>query len=117
MMARRGIAHLPESPQVDRAYQSIKLGIVEGRYRPGAPLSEVVLAREHGMSRTPVSEGLARLWQERYLDRVARHGYFVARGTGQSIRGSFHFRRLLRGEAAAGAAGLATPEGSRLLSV
>lgn len=98
-----------EATQVDRAYHSIKLGIIEGRYRPGSPLSEVVLAREHGMSRTPVREGLARLWQERYLDRVAGHGYFVSRVTVQSIHDTFGVRRLLEGAAAASAAELATP--------
>lgn len=99
-----------DEPQVDRAYHNIKAGIVRGRYRPGAPLSEVMLAKEHGMSRTPVREGLARLWQERYLDRVAGHGYFVARVTVQSIHDTFDVRRLLEGAAAARAAELSTPE-------
>jgi DNA-binding GntR family transcriptional regulator len=99
-----------EAPQVERAYHSIKAGIVEGRYAPGAPLSEIMLAREHGMSRTPIREGLARLWQERYLDRVVGHGYFVARVTVQSIHDTFAVRRLLEGAAAARAADLATPE-------
>jgi DNA-binding GntR family transcriptional regulator len=99
-----------ESPQVERAYQSIKKGIVRGRYPPGSPLSEVGLAREHGMSRTPVREGLARLWQERYLDRVTGHGYFVARVTVQSIHDTFDVRRLLEGAAAARAAERATAD-------
>ena len=98
----------PDSPQVERAYQNIKTGIVRGRYPPGAPLSEVSLAREHGMSRTPVREGLARLWQERYLERVVGHGYFVARVTVQSIHDTFDVRRLLEGAAAARAAERAT---------
>jgi DNA-binding GntR family transcriptional regulator len=99
-----------DAPQVERAYNSIKMGIVEGRYLPGAPLSEVMLAREHGMSRTPIREGLARLWQEHYLDRVVGHGYFVARVTVQSIHETFDVRRLLEGAAAGRAAELATPE-------
>jgi len=36
-----------DGPQVERAYRDIKAGIVAGRYRPGMPLSEVMLAREH----------------------------------------------------------------------
>jgi GntR family transcriptional regulator, rspAB operon transcriptional repressor len=99
-----------DSPQVERAYRSIKTGIVDGRYPPGSPLSEVVLAREHDMSRTPIREGLARLWQERYLERVVGHGYFVARITVQSIHDTFDVRRLLEGAAAAKAAVLATPD-------
>lgn len=99
-----------EAPHVERAYRDLKAGIVEGRYRPGASLSEVSLASEHGMSRTPIREGLARLWQEGYLDRVVGHGYFVARVTVQQIHDTFDVRRLLEGAAAARAAELATPE-------
>ena len=99
-----------DAPHVERAYRDLKAGIVKGRYRPGASLSEVSLASEHGMSRTPIREGLARLWQEGYLDRVVGHGYFVARVTVQQIHDTFDVRRLLEGAAAARAAELATPE-------
>jgi DNA-binding GntR family transcriptional regulator len=98
------------APHVERAYRSLKSGIVEGRYRPGTPLSEVGLATEHGMSRTPIREGLARLWQEGYLDRVVGHGYFVGRVTVQQIHDTFDVRRLLEGAAAARAAERATDE-------
>ena len=100
---------VPTAPHVERAYSDLKAGIVEGRYRPGAALSEVGLASEHGMSRTPIREGLARLWQEGYLDRVVGHGYFVARVTVQQIHDTFDVRRLLEGAAAGRAAELASP--------
>src|SRR5438309_9592964 len=104
-----------DGPHVERAYRNLKAGIVEGRYRPGAALSEVGLAAEHGMSRTPIREGLARLWQEGYLDRVVGHGYFVARVTVQQIHDTLDVRRLLEGAAAARAAELVTHgEGGRL---
>jgi DNA-binding GntR family transcriptional regulator len=99
-----------DAPHVERAYRDLKAGIVKGRYRPGASLSEVSLASEHGMSRTPIREGLARLWQEGYLDRVVGHGYFVARVTVQQIHDTFDVRRLLEGAAAARAAELATAD-------
>jgi DNA-binding GntR family transcriptional regulator len=107
-MARLSPPASSHASQVERAYQSIKAGIIEGRYPPGAPLSEVMMARQHGMSRTPVREGLARLWQEHYLDRVVGHGYFVARVTVQSIHDTFEVRRVLEGAAAARAAEIAT---------
>jgi DNA-binding GntR family transcriptional regulator len=108
-MVRARAARPPDTaPHVERAYRNLKAGIVEGRYRPGASLSEVGLASEHGMSRTPIREGLARLWQEGYLERVVGHGYFVARVTVQQIRDTFDVRRLLEGAAAARAAELAT---------
>jgi GntR family transcriptional regulator, rspAB operon transcriptional repressor len=99
-----------DGPHVERAYRNLKAGIVEGRYRPGAPLSEVSLASEHGMSRTPIREGLARLWQEGFLERVLGHGYFVSRVTVQQIHDTFDVRRLLEGAAAARAAELAGDE-------
>lgn len=98
------------APHVERAYRNLKAAIVEGRHRPGASLSEVGLATEHGMSRTPIREGLARLWQEGYLDRVVGHGYFVARVTVQQIHDTFDVRRLLEGAAAARAAELASDD-------
>ena len=108
--ARARSARPSDGPHVERAYRNLKAGIVEGRYRPGAPLSEVSLAAEHGMSRTPIREGLARLWQEGYLDRVVGHGYFVSRVTVQQIHDTFDVRRLLEGAAAARAAEFATEE-------
>ena len=104
------LTEVPSAPHVERAYSNLKAGIVEGRYRPGASLSEVSLAAEHGMSRTPIREGLARLWQEGYLERVVGHGYFVARVTVQQIHDTFDVRRLLEGASAARAAELATAE-------
>lgn len=112
-MVRRKVsvrAPVEDASQVERAYRSIKAGIIDGSYRPGDPLSEPSLAADHDMSRTPIREGLTRLWQERYLDRVAGHGYFVARVTVQSIHDTFDVRRLLEGAAAARAAELAAPE-------
>jgi DNA-binding GntR family transcriptional regulator len=106
--APRAEVDIPTAPHVERAYTDLKAGIVEGRYRPGAALSEVSLAAEHGMSRTPIREGLARLWQEGYLERVVGHGYFVARVTVQQIHDTFDVRRLLEGAAAARAAELAS---------
>ena len=38
-----------DAPHVERAYRNLKAAIVAGRYRPGASLSEVGLATEHGI--------------------------------------------------------------------
>src|SRR6267142_1135191 len=115
MVKARASRRPVDAPHVERAYRNLKAAIVEGRYRPGASLSEVSLASEHGMSRTPIREGLARLWQEGYLDRVVGHGYFVGRVTVQQIHDTFDVRRLLEGAAAARAAELATAEDANRL--
>ena len=90
--------------QVERVYTDIKARILDGRYRPGSPLAEVMLAETHGTSRTPVREVLSRLLQERWVERVPNRGYFVARVTLRAIQEAFEVRRLLEGAAAAGAA-------------
>jgi DNA-binding GntR family transcriptional regulator len=94
----------PDISQVERVYADIKARILDGRYRPGNPLSEVMLAKAHGTSRTPVREVLSRLLQERWVERVPNRGYFVARVTLRAIQEAFEVRRLLEGAAAAGAA-------------
>jgi DNA-binding GntR family transcriptional regulator len=94
--------------QLLRAYDGIRTHIVDGTYRSGDPLAEVVLARSHGTSRTPVREALARLAQEGFVERVPGRGYFVAHVTVQVVRDTFEVRRLLEGTTAARAAELAT---------
>src|SRR5947209_18917079 len=101
MAKARTARQTDDAPHVERAYRNLKTGIVTGRYRPGASLSEVGLATEHGMSRTPIREGLARLWQEGYLDRVVGHGYFVARVTEQQIHDTFDVPPLVQGPVSA----------------
>jgi GntR family transcriptional regulator, rspAB operon transcriptional repressor len=90
--------------QVERVYGELKAWILEGRLRPGAPLSEVTLARTLGTSRTPVREVLSRLRQDGWVERVPSRGYFVARVSLRSIQDAFEVRRLLEGAAAAAAA-------------
>jgi DNA-binding GntR family transcriptional regulator len=99
-----------DASQVERAYREIKDGIVQGRYGPASPMSEVTLARELGMSRTPIREGLTRLWQEDYLDRIPGRGFFVARVTVRLIHDTFDVRRVLEGASAAWAAERASDE-------
>jgi DNA-binding GntR family transcriptional regulator len=94
----------PDVSQVERVYGEVRSRILDGRYRPGAPLSEVMLARTHGTSRTPVREVLSRLLQENWVERVPNRGYFVARLTLRVVQEAFEVRRLLEGAAAAGAA-------------
>lgn len=95
--------------QVDRIYGEIRDRILDGRYRPGAPLSEVALAGSHGTSRTPVREVLSRLLQEGWVERIERRGFFVTRIALHALRDSFEVRRALEGAAAAGAALRAEP--------
>jgi DNA-binding FadR family transcriptional regulator len=94
--------------QVERTLQEIKQRIVEGQYRPGAHLSEAMLARIHRSSRTPVREALSRLLQEGYVEFEPHRGYAAARITLAAVRHMFEVRRLLEADAAARAAAVVT---------
>ena len=51
----------------DRVYERLEDDIIFGRYAPGQVLTELGLAEELGVSRTPVREAMRRLTQERLI--------------------------------------------------
>ncbi len=53
-------------------YESLRIAILNGDYRPPAPLVETAVAEAYGVSRTPVREALRRLEQDGMLQRVGR---------------------------------------------
>lgn len=61
----------------ERALDMIRQEIVVGRYEFGAALSEIALADDLGISRTPVREALARLQQEGLVIVRPQRGTFV----------------------------------------
>ena len=60
------------------AYQHLQRKLLRAGLRSGAKLSEHGLARELGISRTPVREAIRRLESEGMLRQVASSGTFVA---------------------------------------
>jgi DNA-binding GntR family transcriptional regulator len=65
-------------PAAERAYQTTKTRILIGEMHGGQLLSEVDVAAELGVSRTPVHEAFLRLAAEDLLDLVPRRGAVVA---------------------------------------
>jgi DNA-binding GntR family transcriptional regulator len=60
-----GLNPLPRSKSLqEMAYESLKTGILAGRLIPGKKYGELELARELGISRTPVREALLKLEAE-----------------------------------------------------
>src|SRR5262249_17482514 len=68
---------LERSAAADAVYDALREAIVGKRRLPGARLAEEQLARQFGVSRTPVREALLRLETERFAARVARRGLVV----------------------------------------
>jgi DNA-binding GntR family transcriptional regulator len=63
------------------ATELIREAIIEGRLEPGRRLKEEELARELGISRTPVREALAQLEREGFVRTIPRRGVYVVRKT------------------------------------
>lgn len=59
-------------------YDQIKAEILDRHLKPGVKLTHQGLAEMLGVSRTPVREALERLFQEGYVFRIPRRGFFVA---------------------------------------
>lgn len=89
----------------DAAYASLHQMLLTHRLPLDAPLSERNLAAELGISRTPLREALRRLEGEGLLTRQTGGLLFVKRIGVEEFLEVLQLRRLLEGEAAAGAAG------------
>ena len=84
----------------DKAYELLKQRLIAGSYAPGAQLKEEHLARELGISRTPVRAALRRLVQDGLATADAGRGVRVAEWTDADIAETYHLRSLLEGHAA-----------------
>jgi DNA-binding GntR family transcriptional regulator len=70
----------------------------------GGPLSEPTLAKDLGVSRTPVREAIRRLEAERLLEQKPKRGTYVRRPDAREIDELFELRCLVEPNAAARAA-------------
>jgi DNA-binding GntR family transcriptional regulator len=93
-----------------QAYQQVRAAIIQGEFEPGAPLFEVHLASQLGMSRTPVREALKVLARDGFVEVVPTRGYVVPRRSIDDMRELFELRESLEGMAARFAAMRATDQ-------
>lgn len=63
---------------VDETYARIKAAVLRGDFAPGERLRDSVIAREMGVSRSPVREALSLLASEGLVDRSPNRSYTVA---------------------------------------
>ncbi len=88
----------------DHAYQYIRKGLTEGRLHAGQRLSVGSLAKDIGISRTPVAEALLRLTMENIVEQVPRVGTIVRRPGLEEMADLYELRELLEAHTAARAA-------------
>ncbi|WP_102159227.1 GntR family transcriptional regulator [Zhihengliuella halotolerans] len=74
--------------------------VLGGAYPPGAPLSEVLLSDEFGVSRTPIREALKQLQHEGLVEIRPKVGTFVREPTRREIVELFQLKEGLEGLAA-----------------
>jgi DNA-binding GntR family transcriptional regulator len=89
---------------VERAYRTIRDGIVSGAYRPGDHLTAQGLAATSGISRTPVREAMRRLHAEGLIRFIPNRGAFVTHLDERDIFKIYDLRVVLEGYAAEAAA-------------
>src|SRR5918994_7649165 len=110
MLAAVGNILVEGSPPLSRsasaaASEVIREAIIDGRLAPGQRLKEEELARELGMSRTPVREALLMLQSEGLVESIPRRGATVRSYAVGDLDDVYQLRALLEGYAARRAAG------------
>jgi DNA-binding GntR family transcriptional regulator len=80
---------------VDSAFNAIRDAILNNLLKPGAGLSEGDLAKQLGISRTPIREALKRLEEDGLVQIVPRKGAFVTEVTIEAIVEVFQLREAL----------------------
>lgn len=83
-----------------RVISAMRTRIINGEVAAGAALSELALADEFGVSRTPVREALKQLQTEGLVEIRPRVGTFVTSPSRREIIELFEIKELLEGAAA-----------------
>jgi DNA-binding GntR family transcriptional regulator len=81
--------------RTDYAYQKLKDLISEGAYPPGNVLTEQTLARELGVSRTPIREAIRRLEADGWVSTIPGRGALVRSLSVQDVEEIFVVREEL----------------------
>lgn len=92
-----------------RAYRELRQAILERRLPADRKVTEVGLAEELGISRTPIREAIKRLLLEGLLERRKGQGLWCVVPDADEVREIFELRLRLESYAAAKAAERATP--------
>lgn len=88
------------NPLAHRAYEMLRSAILEGRLRPGTPLSRRRLAEQLGMSAVPVGDAIGRLESEGLIESKPRAGTRVRIATAEEIHGNYVLREALESHSA-----------------
>lgn len=91
------IASRRSGPLGERVYSYLRSAILSGGIHPTEHLVEEVIARELGVSRTPVREALHKLEREGLIEHFQNRGFAVPVETESQIAEIFEIRSILEG--------------------
>jgi DNA-binding GntR family transcriptional regulator len=97
-----------DDSSVGRVYEKLKSKAISFEFRPGDRLNEVAIARQFGVSRTPLREALNRLTADGFLTFSPKQGFFRKPLEVKEIFDLYELRLLIE----TGAARLAAERGS-----
>jgi DNA-binding GntR family transcriptional regulator len=84
----------------EEVYESLRRSILHGDLKPGERLIEEQIARQIGISRTPVREAFHKLEQEELVVRLPKKGFAVREFTQADVEEIFGIRAALESYAA-----------------
>lgn len=88
----------------DEAYRRIRQMLMDGALPPNTVIPEMSLAKDLGISRTPVREGLRRLQAEGLMKKIPNRGFLVVELSRDELRDVYSVRAVLEGLASEQAA-------------
>ncbi|MGF1580113.1 MAG: GntR family transcriptional regulator [Gemmataceae bacterium] len=94
----------PRGTLADDVYEKVLQKILSGELRPGEVVSEVNLAKQLDVSRTPVHDALRQLASDGLVEQRPGRRAIIATFSPDDIHDIFEMRKLLEGEAARRAA-------------
>lgn len=100
-----------------QAYEYILQKMTRGELEPGMQISELSIASELGISRSPVRDALSQMVAEGMVERVPRFGTVIRKFSAQEISDLYDMRVALESYAAAQAASRISPDALQQLEV
>lgn len=95
MDRKQTVPAVPAGSLRERAYAYIQRRIASGEFRPDTVISEVPIAKELQMSRTPVREAINQLVAEGLLEQTPNRGTLVVKLSRQDVVDLYELREAL----------------------
>jgi len=83
-----------------KVYKALKYAIIQDKIKPGSRLSELKIAKQMGISRTPVREAIHKLSSEGFVELLPNQGITISKISVKDLEEVLNIRSVLDGLAA-----------------